>query len=623
MRAEHCTHALGVLLISALVATGCAAPFGVRHASPREVHRILTGNILSTGDLSNFSLVELRRQNLLQAFADDPERALAALHARMTGGQGLHEEWFALAELSFAYAERAHARPHYLAAAIYAYTFLFSREDGAHLAFTDPRLRVACDLYNRAITETLKSADGTKVLLRGGVFDLPFGHIDIAFDERELIWARHRLGDFLPVAELEVWGLRNRYRQPGIGAPMAAQVEALDPGDPDSGFLIPKMRVAATAVLTLDAADQQLRSDSLKGKLDLYTEGETQEVRIGDNVVPLELEPTAALGALLNEARGWERELKWFLGAALAIERPTQLGAREPYQTGKIPVVFVHGTASSPSRWADMVNDLDSDPRIREHFQFWVFNYDSGNPIAYSAMLLRRMLRQAVERFDPEGRDGCLRSMVVIGHSQGGLLTKMTAIESGSRFWNNISSAPFEQARLSEETRSLLREGLFVEPLPFVRRLIFIATPHRGSYLAGSGLVRRLAARLVSLPSSLAQVGVDVVSLRTGTGDLSLQRLPTSIDNMSPGNPFVRTLAPIPVAPGIAAHSIIAVDGDGPKERGGDGVVKYSSAHIDGVESELVVRSPHSCQSHPDTINEVQRLLLLHLQQEASCAVQR
>jgi pimeloyl-ACP methyl ester carboxylesterase len=284
-------------------------------------------------------------------------------------------------------------------------------------------------------------------------------------------------------------------------------------------------------------------------------------------------------------------------------------------------VVFVHGTASSPARWADMVNDLDNDPVIHQHFQIWVFTYDSGNPIAYSAMLLRRALTQAVERFDPEGRDACLRDMVVIGHSQGGLLTKMTVIDSGSRFWDNLSSTPFEQASMSEQTRALLQEGLFVKPLPFVKRVIFIATPHRGSYLAGPGIVRRLAARLISMPSSLVLATADLVKIRNGARDeFSLERVPTSIDNMSPGQPFIRTLAAIPVAPGVAAHSIIAVEGNGPKEEGGDGVVKYTSAHIDGVESELVVNSSHSCQSNPDTINEVQRILRLHLEQDPCAA---
>ena len=79
-------------------------------------------------------------------------------------------------------------------------------------------------------------------------------------------------------------------------------------------------------------------------------------------------------------------------------------------------------------------------------------------------------------------------------------------------------------------------------------------------------------------------------------------------------------LSRIPVAPGIPTHSIIAVDGDGPPEDGTDGVVAYRSAHIEGVESELIVRSAHSCQANPNTVAEVRRILLLHA--ETSCSAQ-
>jgi hypothetical protein len=93
----------------------------------------------------------------------------------------------------------------------------------------------------------------------------------------------------------------------------------------------------------------------------------------------------------------------------------------------------------------------------------------------------------------------------------------------------------------------------------------------------------------------------------------TLERFPTSIDNMSPGNPFIQGIQQIPVADSIEAHSIIAVKGDGPPEQGDDGVVKYTSAHIDEARSELVVRSPHSCQGNPHAIEEVRRILRLHV----------
>ena len=88
--------------------------------------------------------------------------------------------------------------------------------------------------------------------------------------------------------------------------------------------------------------------------------------------------------------------------------------------------------------------------------------------------------------------------------------------------------------------------------------------------------------------------------------------MPSAVDNMSPRHPFIRALQEIPVAPSITAHSIIAVEGDGPVEEGNDGVVEYSSAHIEPVESELVVQSGHSVQGNPHAIEEVRRILRLH-----------
>jgi hypothetical protein len=90
----------------------------------------------------------------------------------------------------------------------------------------------------------------------------------------------------------------------------------------------------------------------------------------------------------------------------------------------------------------------------------------------------------------------------------------------------------------------------------------------------------------------------------------------TSLDNMSSSSPFIHALASIPVAPENHAHSIVPVKGDGPAEKGDDGVVKYSSAHNDGVESELVIRSGHSVHSNSEAIEEVRRILLLHMARE-------
>ena len=346
----------------------------------------------------------------------------------------------------------------------------------------------------------------------------------------------------------------------------------------------------------------------------------TDFVEIDGQRVPLEVEPSAAFAYTLSESAIWDWELRGFLVGDLvkglvvatkAGEARAQLLFMQPYRRGRIPVVFVHGTASGPGRWADMMNSLENDPWLRTRFQYWFFYYDTGNPITYSADVLRTSLRYIVEQLDPDGTDPALRQMVVIGHSQGGLLAKMTAIDSGTRLWDTVSQRPLDELILRDETREQLRRTLFLQPLPFVRRVVFIATPHRGSYEAGSWIAHQVAG-FASLPKGFVDVMKDLVTGNPGVVTLSLGGLPRSINDMTPGNSFVQALASTPVAPGIATHSIVAVSGDKPLAEDDDGIVKYESAHLDDVESEVVIRSWHSVQGHPLAIAEVRRILYLH-----------
>ena len=275
--------------------------------------------------------------------------------------------------------------------------------------------------------------------------------------------------------------------------------------------------------------------------------------------------------------------------------------------------MFIHGTASSSGRWADLVNDLQSYPVIREHFQFWWFSYSTGNPAPFSALRLRPAIEDAVHELDPQGKDPALRQIVLIGHSQGGLLAKLLVIDSGSRLWDALSNKPLDELSVSPETRDLLRRAAFVTPLPEVRRVIFIATPQHGSFVAGS-TIGQLLGRLITLPEGMVTslgeaVGGNPDAIRALPGSAGF----SSVSSMTPDNPALKALAATPVSPNVAAHSIIAIEGDGPVETGDDGVVSYQSAHIPEAKSELVVRSGHSVQANPNTVGEVRRVLLLHL----------
>jgi hypothetical protein len=204
--------------------------------------------------------------------------------------------------------------------------------------------------------------------------------------------------------------------------------------------------------------------------------------------------------------------------------------------------------------------------------------------------------------------------MVLVGHSQGGLLTKLAITDTGDKLWRAVSDKPIDQLDLEATEREEIRKRFFPTPLPSVKRVIFIATPHRGSYRA-SAFLRNLAMRFIKMPPELISATMKALSrqnpwhLKPGYE----KRVPSSLDDMSPTNPWLLTLAEIPVVPSVKAHSIIAIKGDDQPPAGGDGVVRYASAHVPYVESEFIVRSGHTCQQNPATIEEVRRILLEHL----------
>jgi len=616
----RCRGVFGLVFLLPLLLAACAAPVTVERVDPRSVHRELTANVLTVGEESGASRNVLYRWDLTERFESDPEGALAQLHAAVAGGRAGRDELFTLAELSFLHAERTGKQEYYLAAAVYAYALLFPNGAADPLYPVDPRLRVAADLYNRGLTSGFASADRSVIDLRGGTWALPFGELTVELDPKWLRWGDRRLVNFVPVAELEVRGLRERYRRPGIGAPLAAGTAAFIPDTKLRDFVGRATKVPVTALLRLDDPRRALAAGRITGALEIYDGYTNDVVEIDGESVPLEVEPSAAFASTLSESAIWDWELRGFLVgdllkgfvvASKAGEARAQLLFMQPYRRGRIPVVFVHGTASGPGRWADMMNSLENDPWLRTRFQYWFFYYDTGNPITYSADVLRLSLRVIVEQLDPNGDDAALRQMVIIGHSQGGLLAKMTAIDSGTRLWDTVSQRPLDDLILRDETREQLRRTLFLQPLPFVRRVIFIATPHRGSYEAGSWIAQQIAG-FASLPKGFVDVMKDLVTGNPSAVTLSLGGLPRSINDMTPGKPFVQTLASIPVVPGVTTHSIIAVSGDHPLAEDDDGIVKYTSSHLDDVESELVIHSGHSVQGHPLAIAEVRRILYLH-----------
>jgi hypothetical protein len=153
---------------------------------------------------------------------------------------------------------------------------------------------------------------------------------------------------------------------------------------------------------------------------------------------------------------------------------------------------------------------------------------------------------------------------------------------------------------------------------PFIKRVVFICVPHRGSGLAESfaGKIGRL---LIAVPAtvvtSVRLVMAQAATVLTPEMQEELKEDPTSIKGLSPQNPVIQALAGLPIDQGVSFHSIIGDRGLGDGEQSSDGVVPYTSSHLDGAASELIVPSDHAATAHPFTVLEVKRILHLHLQQ--------
>ena len=89
-------------------------------------------------------------------------------------------------------------------------------------------------------------------------------------DPKWLRWGDRRLVNFVPVAELEVRGLRERYRRTGIGAPLAASTVPFTPDVKLRDFVGRATKVPVTALLRLDDPRRALATGRITGALEIY-----------------------------------------------------------------------------------------------------------------------------------------------------------------------------------------------------------------------------------------------------------------------------------------------------------------------------------------------------------------
>lgn len=291
-------------------------------------------------------------------------------------------------------------------------------------------------------------------------------------------------------------------------------------------------------------------------------------------------------------------------------EARAQLVMLEPYQPGKIPVVFVHGLLSDPTTWVTLGNALSAQPWFRERYQVWAFRYPSGVPFLVSAAALRRELNAAIALSPGAADDPAAQQMVLIGHSMGGLVSKLQVTESGTELWDLVANRPLDEIQADSADREQLREVFFFKPLPFVRKIIFIGTPHRGSSLASRG-IGRVSSWAAKSTTAADERHHRVVAANPGVfAPWIARKVPTSVDLLEPGHPLLVAMEGMSLAPCVQLHSIIGVNDVKACSGPGDRVVTLKSASLPRVASEKLVSETHEGLHEAATTQmEIERIL--------------
>ena len=633
--ARLCRPTLWLLPACLALLTGCA---GVKVSSiqPSDYLAERRSDVLTSGQLSASTRESLRVMGS-EAKPCLADAATCRTELRSSAGLSDEQRLSALAELwSKEAMDQERTQPEvamaaWLEAARYAWAYLFFTERApTSRAFEDRQTQVR-DYYNYAVQQAITGLFRHRIQLSE---QLP-AELDELQGDR-LNWQRWQLTidlsglrqpahrvmpeELLAASSLTFSGLRNIYRRDGFGAELVAVFppppEPMGPdprwgqvqGPPYQEALYP----AITALLQFAGSTlaEVLNAQAVTVRLlDPYRQ---REVLLANNQVPLAGNFTSGYGLWLARSGFSTQALRSLLGVNNGIVRP-QIYLMQPYDPNRRVVVMLHGLASSPEAWINVANEVLGDERLRSNYQIWQVYYPTNAPLVLNNYAIREALLHTLKHFDPSGRAPASQNLTLVGHSMGGVLSRLMVSGTQGRILDSVTMELEMSDRSKRQLRGQLAEYLEFEPLPQVSDAIFVAAPHRGTSFANHRLAR-WAANLITLPFSMveqfADVTMAIANAAPRTGKQSLLRIPNSIDNLSDKDPFLRATADLPIASNVRYHSIIGNDNPKlPLEDSSDGIVPYASAHLAGAESERVIPSGHSVQEQPQAIVEIRRIL--------------
>ena len=624
---------LSLLLLIPLL-SGCA---GVKTLSVSTSDYVSQrrGDVLTTGELSADS------QAALQVIGLDPVRCRQdadSCRARLADSNGLDAEQrtATLSELWLQQAlngsdettrdeERLDA---WLQAARHAYAYLFFSERAANERALEDRQTQVRDYYNFAVQQAVTRLfeEQRRMFLKNldphGNFHARAGDWQITGKLRNLRLSREQRlpHQLIPASSLTFQGVRNQYRRDGLGAELVAVMakKVITRSSSQKTFSETPFP-ALTLVLRFpgDSLEEVLATDRVE--LLGFDPYRLDHLTLAGQHVPLAANFTSGYGLWLARSGFANQSLLTLIGRGEILEQP-HVYLMQPYDPRRRIIVLLHGLASSPEAWINMANEILGDETLRKNYQIWQVYYPTNVPIAINREQIHAALQDTLSSLDPHGRHHATSDLVLIGHSMGGVLARLLVSESGDRLWQDIVERYQLNGHRKTRARKALKSYAWFEPLPQVRRAVFIAAPHRGTPVAEYRLAR-WTANLIRLPFSVLGRMTEIAQLLVDPGSAKARPIArgfTSIGTLSDQDPFILSAAQLPIAADVPYHSIIGHDKlKVPLLQSSDGVVPYQSAHLDGALSEKVIHSWHSVQETPEAILEIRRILHEHLKAPA------
>lgn len=424
--------------------------------------------------------------------------------------------------------------------------------------------------------------------------------------------AEKGLHRYTPADEFRTNLLDQYHTRPGVGVPVVAW--RANDGTQRLDDLRPTEGLAASYTAVVLPAGEGRWTLRFVNPIDHAT------VEVGGKPVTVAANYSAPIAQLVEKAKPLARSGFSGMLSSTKSKRREKLYLMEPYDPKKIPLLMVHGLQSTPVAFINLTNDLLADPMVRQRYQIWHYHYQTGTPVLLNAANFRRIVSSTLKEIDPQGDDFATNHLVIIGHSMGGILTHTLVSEPDYKLWDAVIKVRPDKVKMPPESLTQLKDVFLFHRDPRVKRVIFISVPHRGSTWADN-FIGDLGQTLFKPDRKVTDVFGHLVEVQREVVHpfvvgLYEQGKFSSIRTLSASSPSLQMLATLP--PEVPFHSIIGQKSAGPVDLGSDGVVTYKSSHLEGAQSELVVRAGHNSFRKKESVAEIKRILYEHLRKSGS-----